>query len=601
MSVELKVFGGALFVKDKALKENPDLKPLAIFVNAAKKGVAEAIIAGKFAENYPANIDDYFKAKVWEHRDELPRITAEPGMFCVEFFSTIATWNSEAGEPVSLSEPEGEQQPTTLKLVSALDRTLRAAVMARLGPVTEITDAQYSQAVELIDKDNGSFQYQLAKAFTREPRVFVLSVDKFEELMSWVRKTMDSGTKAAEIKKGISGWLDTSVSEHPDTTGDDSTLLSVKRFETALGVLASSMDFEILPVPHAIEQRAKKMEEDATDPRFTAWWKQLRRTPNFASHSRAGTVAMIKTAPEDLYLKPLDLRAYIDNLAESCCGTPSQQLIDTACGRSSMPLTPITQGKSNNDETQSPVSVETEIPAVCPARAAELDKELNAAFAGSGNQGQPKIENLGGGVFSADALMGNAPSNEGEKQEVPPAPSDREIEIAHALNDLIYGRTPMMGDEEAAGVVSCTGHLVQDVIPLLISDIATIECCLSPDFSDEEIHDIATTMLDAWSDDINVRQKIALDAIVEYRRPEPPKSAVLSSPSVTAKSNPATEPAREKGEQHAALSFRQQLTIAALQGLCANPAYSRDGDDLAHAAVEIVDEVMRYQESGDEH
>ncbi|RXJ10468.1 exodeoxyribonuclease VIII [Lelliottia nimipressuralis] len=623
MSVELKVFGGALFVKDKALKEHPDLKPLAIFVNAAKKGVAEAIIAGKFAENYPANIEDYFKVKIWEHRDELPQVAADPGVFCADFFENVAIWNASAGEPVAkTAEPEspGEELPPALKLVSVLDKASRAAALVLFGPVIEISPAQYGQIVDLINDEDGHFERELAEAVSRESRVLALAPERQSALLAWVRETAKDSAQWTDLVKLLAKWLDAPADKRPQasTSNDNRTDtgatlgssnqtdrspdlvhgIATLRIEVAVGILSLHDDIDIYAIPSRILIPAKAMAEAEQDTRFTTWWKLLRATPGILDYSRAAIIALIKSTPEALWLKPIELREHINReLVEFDHANPDQKTIDIAC--SAAPR--IAPGKQENEKTQQIHDDKAEIPAVCPARAAELDKELNAAFADSGNQEQPKIENLGGGAFTVDALIANAPSNEGEKQEVPPAPSDREIEIAHALNDLIYGRTPMMGDEEAAGVVSCTGHLVQDVIPLLISDIATIECCLSPDFSDEEIHDIATTMLDAWSDDINVRQKIALDAIVEYRRPEPPKSAVLSSPSVTAKSNPATEPAREKGEQHAALSFRQQLTIAALQGLCANPAYSRDGDDLAHAAVEIVDEVMRYQESGDEH
>jgi len=60
MSVELKVFGGAYFPKDKALKKCPDLKPLATAVNATTKAIAEAIIFGKLAAEHPEHIDDFF-------------------------------------------------------------------------------------------------------------------------------------------------------------------------------------------------------------------------------------------------------------------------------------------------------------------------------------------------------------------------------------------------------------------------------------------------------------------------------------------------------------------------------------------------------------
>ncbi len=257
--------------------------------------------------------------------------------------------------------------------------------------------------------------------------------------------------------------------------------------------------------------------------------------------------------------------------------------------------------KKENDETESTVPGEALPPAVCPGKAAQLNKELNEAFAQSPAPeeqaiDQPRVENLGGGVFSVDALINNSPSNEVEKQEVPPAPNDRDFAILHALNDLISGRTNIMGKEEAEDVVAGTGQLVSDVIPLLMADITTTEFCLSPEFSDEEIHDVATTMLDSWSDDISVRQKIALDAIVEYRRPAPPKSVVLDPPAVNAKPKTKPEPAPETNAPLSSVTYLQQLTIAALQGLCSNPAYCNQYDDLPAMAAGLARSVISQQE-----
>ena len=91
MSVELKVFGGAYFPKDKALKKTPDLKPLAIAINGSTKAIAEAVIFGKLAAEYPERIDDYFKVKIWEHREGLP--CPELDVFSPDFFDTMAVWN----------------------------------------------------------------------------------------------------------------------------------------------------------------------------------------------------------------------------------------------------------------------------------------------------------------------------------------------------------------------------------------------------------------------------------------------------------------------------------------------------------------------------
>ncbi|MGX6539765.1 hypothetical protein ACWM56_04455 [Enterobacter roggenkampii] len=119
---------------------------------------------------------------------------------------------------------------------------------------------------------------------------------------------------------------------------------------------------------------------------------------------------------------------------------------------------------------------------------------------------------------------------------------------------------------------------------------------LSPYFSDEEVQDVATTILEQWSDDISVRQKIALDAIVEYRRPEPPKSVLLDTPAVTAKPQKAADPDREEPDLSAASSYLQQLTIAALQGLCSNPAYCNQYEELPAMAAGLARSVINHQE-----
>lgn len=206
------------------------------------------------------------------------------------------------------------------------------------------------------------------------------------------------------------------------------------------------------------------------------------------------------------------------------------------------------------------------------------------------------MENLRGGVFSVDALMNTAPSNEGEKQEVPPAINDREIEIAHALNELMSGRTNIGDQDDIENLITTTGKNIENLFPLLIADITATEFCLSPDFSDEEVQDVATTILEQWSDDISVRQKIALDTIVEYRRPELPKRVVLEPPTVTAKPHSAAEPDREEPDLLTSPSYLQQLTIAALQGLCSNPAYCNQYEELPAMAAGLARSVINHQE-----
>ena len=656
MSVELKVFGGAYFPKDKALKKHPDLKPLATAVNAATKAIAEAIIFGKLAAEHPEHIDDYFKVKIWEHREGLPCPAFD--VFSSEFFESVAVWNVNSGEPAAAPQQEADAKEEwednktqeEIKIVAQLDLASRAACLALFGPVPGITSAQYGQIVDLKNDDEPSFARELAEALAKERRALELAPERQEQLLSWLRENTKESAQWPDIKKQIAKWIDTPVDKRPQSvttteenrTDTGATLgggnktdrspdlvhnLSTLRIEVAVAILSMYDEIDIYWIPNKYMIPAKAMAEAEQDPRFTAWWKKLRSTPGILDYSRAAIIALIKSAPEDLWIDPVALRAYINReLVECDHANPDQKTVEIACS----PKPRTNAEKKENDETESTVPGETELPAVCPGKAAQLDKELNEVFKQDGcsqhtdaiigrelaaergefvegisnatdpkwvdGSAQPKVHNLGGGVFSVDALLNTAPSNEGEKQEVPPALSDREIEIAHALNELMSGRTNIVDQDDIEKLITSTGNNIEHIFPLLIADITTTEFCLSPDFSDEEVQDVATTILEKWSDDIGVRQKIALDAIVEYRSPAPPKSVVLDPPAVTANPIAAPDPAPETNAPLSSVTYLQQLTIAALQGLCSNPAFCNQYEELPAMAAGLARSVINHQE-----
>ena len=616
MTTGLKKFGGRFEPKKNALEKDSTLPVYVAFKQAKNKTIAKTLLHADFIQFAPDYADDYFAPKVWE---------TEEGMFCTvegQFYTDLFTgeivWNAEKGEPERvIVEPElagGNEQLNAdateekMKPVKELDVLARAYCLAVFGAIDEITPSQYGQLIDMLNDDEFSPLREQAEGLAKEPRILAMLPEKQTECLAWVRQRARDNAKWPDYKNLFTQWAETPPdkrepvklkTDEPETSEDTHTesgctlgggnptdrvlphTLATLRREVCIGILGIAMDFDIYELPHAVHERAKKMEETATDERFTAWWKQLRRTPGILDFSRAAIIALIKSSPEDIYRDPVKLREYINkNLTESDHANPGPLIVDIACGRTSAPLPQKNNEVVLNDQTEQTLQNETEIPAVCPSRAAELNRELDAAFA-------------------------NSASNEGEKTEVTekedgrPLLDDHEIEIAHALNDLLSGRTDIMGKEEAEGVVACTGHIIADVLPLLIIDIATTEFCLSPNFNDDEIHDVATTILDGWSDDAALRQKIALDAIVEYRRPEPPKPIVIAPAVVTAKPKkkpelPASSPGSDvtNGELSTTLTYRQQLTLAALQGMCANPAYRGDFDELPHMAAALAAGVI---------
>lgn len=589
MAIELNVFSGMLEPKKGSLEKNKDLPVYAGAVRAKNKSAAQVMLHGIFLQFAPELADDYFKPKVWEDSEDVPRPEIM-GVLTPDFFSDEIVWNTETGKPERvLIEPEltddSEQLSETqteekMTAVNPLPANYRAASLVLFGPVGEITAAQYGQVMDLVNDEESSQARELMEAISREPRVLALLPERQEELLAHLRATVKETAQWTDIKRPINKWLDTPPVTRDEKKPGMSELATRLRYRTAMGKLSRSMDFDVCSPPVGIEMRINTM-LCSKDVEIDHWCAPFSRTPGIHDYHPASIVAIIKTADEKLHIYPGELRQYIDScIAGFDCVNPPQLVIDIACGRTSAPLPQKNDGAKSDGKTEQTLQNENLPPAVCPARAAELDRELDAAFA-------------------------NSTSNEGEKTEVTeqeddrPLLDDHEIEIAHALNDLLSGRTDIMGKEEAEGVVACTGHMIDDVLPLLIIDIATTEFCLSPNFSNEEVHDVATTILDGWSDDAASRQKIALDAIVEYRRPEPPKPIVMDPPAVTAK--PKKEPELTvsapgsnftKGEPFTTLSYRQQLTLAALQGMCANPAYRGDFDELPHMAAALAAGVI---------
>lgn len=583
MTIELNIFSGMLEPKKGSLDKNKDLPIYAGAVRAKNKSAAQVMLHGIFLQSAPELADDYFKPKVWEDGEGIPRPELM-GVLTPDFFSDEIVWNAETGKPERvLVEPEladdGNQMiegqtEEKMTAVKPLPANYRAASLVLFGPVEEITATQYGQIMDLVNDEDSSQARELMEAISREPRVLALLPERQEELLAHLRATVKETAQWTDIKRPINKWLDTPPVKRDEKKSGMSELATRLRYRTAMGKLSRSMDFDVCSPPVGIEMRINTM-LCSKDVEIDDWCAPFSRTPGIHDYHPASIVAIIKTADEKIHIYPGELRQYIDScIAGFDCVNPPQLVIDIACGRTSAPLPQKNDGAKSDGKTDQTLQDENLPPAVvCPARAAELNRELDAAFA-------------------------NSASNEGEKTEVTEQEDDRlllddhEIEIAHALNDLLSGRTDIMGKEEAEGVVACTGHIIADILPLLIIDIATTEFCLSPNFNDEEIHDVATTILDGWSDDVAVRQKIALDAIVEYRRPEPPKAVVMDPPVVTVKPKKEPETVSAPKPEPMALTYRQQLTLAALQGMCANPAYRGDFDELPHMAAALAAGVI---------
>ncbi|MBF0035921.1 hypothetical protein HAX39_25665, partial [Citrobacter freundii] len=241
-----------------------------------------------------------------------------------DFFDDSVIWNAETGEPERvLVEPEladdGNQMSEgqteeKMTAVRPLPANYRAASLVLFGPIEEITATQYGQVMDLVNDEESSFARELAEAIAREPRVLALLPERQEELLAHLRVTVKETAQWTDFKRPIVKWLETPPAQREPVklTADSAeagnethtesgctlgggnptdrvlphTLATLRR-EVCIGILGIAMDFDIYELPHAVHERAKKMEETGSDARFTAWWKQFRRTPGILDYSKA--------------------------------------------------------------------------------------------------------------------------------------------------------------------------------------------------------------------------------------------------------------------------------------------------------------------------
>ncbi len=186
----------------------------------------------------------------------------------------------------------------------------------------------------------------------------------------------------------------------------------------------------------------------------------------------------------------------------------------------------------------------------------DAGSEVQAMDASTADAGKPAEEvKQRRTIFSVNELI-NAPAAApvDKRKEL----SARQVEICIAINELLSDRTGVIRKEDIEEFTANIANPLSDLIPLLIADIESAESLISPEFSNDEIHSVTTTILETWNEDVAKRQKIALDEIVLWRKEmlEATKQKV-PAPAAVELPPPAAEPTLP-----ATLTFRQQLMLA---------------------------------------
>jgi len=241
----------------------------------------------------------------------------------------------------------------------------------------------------------------------------------------WLKKSGNAVVQRTDTGTNAGGGNKT------DRNPDYVHTLDTLDVEIALATLP--MDFNIYDIPGGVYRRAKEIVTKKESP-FKEWSAALRKCAGILDYSRAAIFSLIRSAAENAHHFPVSLQTYINaNLTESNHEAPTEETL-AAAGH--------TPDVSRENEIIGQAIVET--------KAAD---------------DQPKLESLGGGVFSIEGLIGakenpvtNTPSNEVKKKEVEKA-DDVQMEEAQPEKIEVTDAIPPGESADAADpqAVTLTG------------------------------------------------------------------------------------------------------------------------------------------------
>ena len=224
----------------------------------------------------------------------------------------------------------------------------------------------------------------------------------------WQKKSGTVVTQRTDVGTNAGGGIAT------DRNPDYEHTLDTLDIEIAAATLP--MDFDIYNIPGAIHRRAKEIIEKKESP-FKEWSAALRKTAGILDYSRASIFALIRGAAENVHHFPVSLQTYISaNLKEHQHDKPDAATVEVAQfsretlnkqlaadrGEYVEGISDPADPKWDKTPRKTFCTHEENLQRVREEGARRLAEEAAA---------QPKVENLGAGVFSIEGLTGNTPAN----------------------------------------------------------------------------------------------------------------------------------------------------------------------------------------------
>ncbi len=335
----MTIYNGLFEPKKSAIKDCGAVQ-LAIAVEAPNKKVAESIITGKLWESYPANGDNYFKPKLWEHEEGQPLPTV--GQFD-ELFAQQHTFDGEKWVSIAANGTAGEESnlPAGDDVIDLMTVSPGERFAAVLLFSTAVIDGHlYSQVVDYLDNLNNRdteleeedrFNFNVLCALHNNEPVKHMHVEGLNNLIQGIFSHFENQSPGkAAISQFVKRWLENPGKREEMVPGQNSSLgaastdtnvkIAPKRgYKHTYATLDQEIAVALLPIsPDApvLSGNLRDAEKIIADERedFKRWSMALRTTEHILKYDRDSIFGVVQNVPaKDTYHFPDSLRRHIDS------------------------------------------------------------------------------------------------------------------------------------------------------------------------------------------------------------------------------------------------------------------------------------------------
>ncbi|HDT3366521.1 TPA: hypothetical protein QHM37_004311 [Klebsiella pneumoniae subsp. pneumoniae] len=332
----MTIYNGLFEPKKSAIKDCGAVQ-LAIAVEAPNKKVAESIMTGKLWESYPANGDNYFKPKLWEHIEgqPLPAVGQFDEHFAQENTFDGEKWVANSQDDGATELPAGDE---VIDLMTVSPRERFAAVL--LFSKLEITGQLYSQVVDYLDdldnhdesiEEDDRFNFNVLCALHNNEPVKHMHVEGLNNLIHGIFSHFENQTPGkAAISQFVKRWLENPGKREEMVPGQNSSLgaastdtnvkIAPKRgYKHTYATLDQEIAVALLPIsPDApvLSGNLRDAEKIIADERedFKRWSMALSTTEHILKYDRDSIFGVVQNVPaKDTYHFPDSLRRHIDS------------------------------------------------------------------------------------------------------------------------------------------------------------------------------------------------------------------------------------------------------------------------------------------------